>query len=106
MNALLFGDASTGALFIAAIIFVTGLMGVLARRNTVVALLSIEIMLNAAGLAFIAAGSKWRQSDGQIMFLFILTASAAEGALGLALILRQRYWVKNLDIDAMDTLGD
>ena len=99
MNALLFGDASTGALFIAAIIFVTGLMGVLARRNTVVALLSIEIMLNAAG-------SKWRQSDGQIMFLFILTASAAEGALGLALILRQRYWVKNLDIDAMDTLGD
>jgi NADH-quinone oxidoreductase subunit K len=94
-------------LFIAAVIFVTGLMGVLARRNTVMALLSIEIMLNAAGFGFYRGGFKVASKpDGQIMFLFILTASAAEGAIGLALILRQRYWVKNLDIDAMDTLGD
>jgi NADH-quinone oxidoreductase subunit K len=92
------------ALVLASLLFVTGLAGVLARRNIIVVLLSIEIMLNAAGLAFIAAGSCWARPDGQIMFLFILAAAAAEGAVGLALVLRQNHISKTIDIDAASTM--
>ena len=51
-------------------------------------LMSIEVMLNAAGLAFVVAGARWGQPDGQIMFLFILAMAAAEVSVGLALVLR------------------
>ena len=70
-------------LICAAILFVLGLVGILVRRNILFILLSIEIMLNAAGLAFIVAGSKWNQPDGQVMYFFILTMAAAEVAVGL-----------------------
>ena len=60
----------------------------LVRRNLIFMLMSIEIMLNAAGLAFVAAGARWGQADGQVMFLFMLTMAAAEVAVGLALILQ------------------
>ncbi len=63
-------------LALAAMLFVLGMAGVLVRRNMIVMLMSVEIMLNAAGLAFIAAGSRWGQADGQIMFLLILTLAA------------------------------
>ena len=60
-------------LLLAAALFVLGLAGVLVRRNLVFMLMSIEVMLNAAGLAFIAAGARWGEADGQIMFLLVLT---------------------------------
>lgn len=63
-------------------------------------LISVEIMLNAAGLAFVVAGSRWQQVDGQIMFVFILAMAAAEVAVGLALILQMVQRFKTLDIDA------
>jgi NADH-quinone oxidoreductase subunit K len=62
-------------------------------------LMSIEIMLNAAGLAFIVAGSRWGQADGQVMFMFILAMAAAEVAVGLALILQMSQRLKTLDVD-------
>ena len=86
-------------LIIAGIFFVLGLVGVLARRNFVFILLSIEIMLNAAGLAFVVAGAHWGRPDGQIMFLFILTMAAAEVSVGLALILRLNDRYNTLDAD-------
>ena len=67
-------------LIVVAILFVLGLIGVLVRRNILFILLSIEIMLIAAGLAFIVAGSQWNQPDGQIMYFFILAMAAAEVA--------------------------
>jgi NADH-quinone oxidoreductase subunit K len=73
---------------------------VLVRRNVIFMLMSIEIMLNASGLAFIVAGSRWAQADGQVMFLFILAMAAAEVAVGLALILRMAHRFKTLDVDA------
>lgn len=88
------------ALVVAALIFVLGLVGVLVRRNVIFILLSIEIMLNAAGLAFLAGGARWGQPDGQIMFLFILTMSAAEVSVGLALVLQLYHRFKTLDADA------
>ena len=80
-------------------LFLLGLVGVLARRNTVFVLLSIEIMLNGAGLAFVVAGSRWHEADGQVMFLFLLALAAAEVAVGLALVLRLYHLHTSLDTD-------
>jgi NADH-quinone oxidoreductase subunit K len=87
-------------LVLAGILFVLGLIGVLVRRNVVFILMSIEIMLNAAGLAFVVAGYRWGQADGQVMFIFILAMAAAEVAVGLALVLRLHHRFKTLDADA------
>lgn len=87
-------------LLLAAILFCIGLVGLMARRNVVYMLMSTEIMLNAAGLAFVVAGSRWQEADGQIMFLIILTMAAAEVAVGLALVLRFYRQFQTLDIDA------
>jgi len=87
-------------LVVAGILFILGLAGVLIRRNMLFILLSIEIMLNAAGLAFVVAGSLWNQPDGQVMFIFILSMAAAEVSVGLALVLRLYSLMKELDIDA------
>ena len=87
-------------LALAGILFALGLVGVLVRRNIIFILLSIEIMLNAAGLAFVVAGTRWSQPDGQVMFIFILTMAAAEVAVGLALVLQLAQSFRTLDIDA------
>lgn len=88
------------SLLLAGVLFALGLAGVLVRRNVMFVLLSIEVMLNAAGLAFISAGARWRQPDGQVVFLFILTMAAAEVAVGLALVLAFYHQYKSLDADA------
>jgi NADH-quinone oxidoreductase subunit K len=87
-------------LLLAGVLFALGLAGVLARRNLLFILMSVEVMLNAAGLAFVAAGSRWAQPDGQVMFLFILTMAAAEVSVGLALVLQLHHHLKTLDADA------
>ena len=91
-------------LFVAALLFALGLAGVLVRRNVIFQLLSIEVMLNGAGLAFVAAGAHLGQADGQVMFLFILVMAAAEVAVGLALVLRLYQRFKTLDSDAASTM--
>lgn len=88
------------SLVLAGILFALGLAGVVLRRDLIFVLLSIEVMLNAAGLAFISAGARWRQPDGQVAFLFILTMAAAEVAVGLALVLALYHQNKSLDADA------
>lgn len=87
-------------LILAGILFILGLLGVLVRRNIIFILLSLEVMLNAAGLAFIVAGARWGQPDGQVMFLFILTVTAAEVSVGLALVLQWYRRAHTLDADA------
>jgi NADH-quinone oxidoreductase subunit K len=69
-------------------------------------LLALEIMLNAAGLAFIVAGARWDQPDGQVMFIFVLTMAAAEVSVGLALVLQFYQKFKTLDADAANELKD
>ncbi len=86
------------------ILFTLGLIGVLVRRNLVFALMSIEVMLNAAGLAFVVAGTRWHQPDGQVVFLFILAMAAAEVSVGLALVLELYHQYKSLDTDAMSRM--
>ncbi|HVA01183.1 MAG TPA: NADH-quinone oxidoreductase subunit NuoK [Terriglobia bacterium] len=87
-------------LLLAGILFALGLTGLLVRRNLIFILMSLEIMLNAAGLAFVVAGSRWGQADGQIVFIFILSMAAAEVSVGLALVLQLYRRFKTLDADA------
>jgi len=91
-------------LLLAGILFSLGLVGLLVRRNVIFVLMSLEIMLNAAGLAFVVAGARWGQADGQIVFLFILTMAAAEVSVGLALVLRIYHRFKTLDSDAVSEM--
>lgn len=77
-----------------------GLAGLLTRRNMIFTLMSIEVMLNASGLAFVAAGARWAQPDGQVMFLFILAMAAAEVSIGLAFVLLFHKRQLALDVDA------
>ena len=87
-------------LLLASVLFVLGLIGVLIRRNIIFILMSIEVMLNAAGLAFVVAGARWQQPDGQVMFIFILVMAAAEVSVGLALALQFFRYFRTLDADA------
>ncbi len=98
MNSLLVGLVTAGSLF------ALGLAGVLARRNTLIMLLSIEVMLNAAGLVFVLAGSRWQQADGQVMFLLILALAAAEVSVGLGLLLQLHRRTGSLDADRASRL--
>jgi len=87
-------------LVLAALLFAVGLTGVLLRRDMIFILLSLEIMLNSTGLAFVTAGAKWAQADGQVVFIFILAVAASEVAVALALLLLFYGRHKNLDADS------
>ena len=91
-------------LALAAVLFGLGLAGVLVRRNIIFVLLSLEIMLNAAALAFVVAGAHWGQADGQVMFFFILAMAAAEVAVGLALAVQIYHRYNTLDVDAVSRM--
>jgi NADH-quinone oxidoreductase subunit K len=93
-------------LILAGLLFSLGLVGLLVRRNIIFMLLALEIMLNAAGLAFVVAGARWNQPDGQVMFIFVLTMAAAEVSVGLALVLQLYQKFKTLDVDAASELRD
>ena len=87
-------------LILAGLLFILGLAMLLVRRNIIFMLLALEIMLNAAGLAFVVAGARWAQPDGQVMFIFVLTMAAAEVSVGLALLLQFHRKLRTLDADA------
>jgi NADH-quinone oxidoreductase subunit K len=93
-------------LLLAGALFALGLVGIIVRRNLLFILLCVEIMLNAAGFAFVVAGAHWGQPDGQVMFIFLLTMAAAEVAIGLALLLLHFGRKKTLDADAMKAGGE
>ena len=87
-------------LMLAGILFSMGLAGVLVRRNILFMLMSVEVMMNAAALAFVVAGSRWVQPDGQIMFILILSLAASEASIGLAILLQLYHRYQALDVDA------
>lgn len=86
-------------LALAGVLFALGLTGLLVRRNILFMLMSLEIMMNSAALAFVVAGSRWQQPDGQIMFILILTLAACEACVGLALLLQLYRRFGSLDVD-------
>ena len=91
-------------LILAGTLFALGVIGLLARRNLLFILMSLEVMVNSAGLAFVVAGSRWGQADGQVMFIFILSMAAAEVSVGLALLLQLYRRYRTLDVDAISQM--
>jgi NADH-quinone oxidoreductase subunit K len=73
-------------LVLSGILFLMGMFCTVARRNMIMILLGLEIMLNAAAVAFVGASLRWQEMDGQAMVIFIITVAAAEVSIGLALI--------------------
>ena len=89
---------------LAVALFSLGLVGVLVRRNIVFILLSIEVMLNACGLAFVVVSSYLNQPDGQVMYFFILTMAAAEVAVGLGLVMQMYHKFNTLDTNSANKM--
>jgi NADH-quinone oxidoreductase subunit K len=89
---------------LAIILFTLGALGVLIRRNAIVIFMSIELMLNAANLAFVAYARYWQSMNGQIFVFFIMTVAAAEVAIGLALIVTIFRTKASIDVDQISTL--
>lgn len=91
-------------LILSAILFGMGVLGVLTRRNALVVFMSIELMLNAANLAFIAFARSFNQLDGQIFVFFVMTVAAAEVAVGLSLMVAIFRSRDTINIDDMSNL--
>ena len=91
-------------LLLSAILFAIGTAGVFIRRNVITILLSIEIMLNAVNLTFVAFGRAYGAVDGQIMVFFVMTVAAAEAAVGLAIIMALFRHRESLNPDAYTML--
>ena len=91
-------------LVLSAILFTIGTAGVFLRRNIITVLLSIEIMLNAVNLTFIAAGRQFAAVDGQIIVFFVMAVAAAEAAVGLALVIALFRHRESLNPDAFTSL--
>ncbi len=91
-------------ILLSAILFCLGAVGVLIRRNPLVMFMSIELMLNAANLAFVAFSRYLNNLDGQIFVFLILTVAAAEVAVGLAIIVAMFRARENVDVDEVNEL--
>ena len=89
---------------LSAILFTIGAVGVLIRRNSIVIFMSVELMLNAANLAFVAFARNFGVMEGQIFVFFIMTVAAAEVAVGLALIVTIFRTKQSIDVDQLNTL--
>ena len=91
-------------LILSGVLFSIGTVGVFLRRNVITILLSIEIMLNAVNLTFVAAGRYIGTVDGQIITFFVMTVAAAEAAVGLALVISLFRQRETLSPDAFTAL--
>ena len=91
-------------LVLSAILFSIGTAGVFLRRNLITVLLSIEVMLNAVNLTFVAEGRYYGNVDGQIITFFVMTVAAAEAAVGLALVIALFRHRETLSPDAYTSL--
>jgi len=89
---------------ISAVLFTMGALGVLIRRNPLIIFMSVELMLNAANLAFVAFARSFGVLTGQIFVFFVMTVSAAEVAVGLALIIIIFRNKHSIDVDLMNSL--
>ena len=91
-------------LALSAVLFGIGALGVLVRRNALVIFMSIELMLNAANVAFVAFSRQFGELDGQIMVLFVLTVAAAEVAVGLAMSVAIFRTRASINVDELNLL--
>jgi len=91
-------------LIVSVALFAVGSAGVLARRNALTVLMSVEIMLNAVNLAFLAFAREWGNMHGHVVTFFVIAVAAAEAAIGLALVLGIFRHKKSINLDEMNAL--
>jgi NADH-quinone oxidoreductase subunit K len=91
-------------LAVSAILFTLGIIGVLLRRGVITILMSIELMLNAANLAFITFARQLGQAEGQVYVFFVITLAAAEAAVGLAIVIALFRLRESTDVDEVNLL--
>ena len=91
-------------LYLAAVLFCIGATGVLTRRNALVVLMSVELMLNAANLTFLAFSRLHGDAQGHVMVFFVIAVAAAEAAVGLALVLAVFRHKRSVDVDDVKAL--
>ncbi|MEW6202431.1 MAG: NADH-quinone oxidoreductase subunit NuoK [bacterium] len=91
-------------LYLSAILFLIGVMGVLTRRNALIIFMSIELMLNAVNLAFVAFARFLHSMDGQIFVFFVMTVAAAEVAVGLAIIISVYRRRETVNVDEINLM--
>jgi len=89
---------------LSAVLFIIGALGVLIRRNAILIFMSVELMLNAANLAFVAFARHYDHLDGQIISFFVMTVAAAEVAVGLALIVTIFKTKRSIDVDEINSM--
>jgi len=86
----------------AAALFVMGLACVLARRNLIMILIGVEVMLNAVGVVLVGASALWRQVDGQVFVIFLMAMTSAEVSISLAMVVYLRRRKGTINADAFD----
>ena len=91
-------------LVISAILFVLGVTGVLVRRNAIIIFMSLELMYNAANLAFVAFATMYKALEGQLFVFFVMTIAAAEVAVGLALMVAIFRSKRSIDVDQLNNM--
>lgn len=91
-------------LAVSAVLFTLGVLGVLLRRGAITILMSVELMLNAANLAFIAFSRQAGTAEGQIYVFFVMTLAAAEAAVGLAIVIALFRLKRTTDVDEVSLL--
>ena len=91
-------------ILLSAILFIIGLVGVMARRNAIIVFMCIELMLNAVNLLLVAFSTLHNDASGQVFVFFIMAVAAAEVAVGLALLSMVYRNVKSVDIDILSKL--
>jgi NADH-quinone oxidoreductase subunit K len=89
---------------LSAVMFFIGVAGVVLRRNPMIALMSIELMLNAANLALVAFSRAWANNAGHVFVFLVVTVAAAEAAIGLAIVVAVFRRAKNVDVDEVARL--
>lgn len=97
-------DSTTFVVFLSAALFTIGVLGVLLRRSALLIFMSVELMLNAANLSFVAYAYRWAHLDGQIFVFFVMAVAAAEVAVGLALIVTIFRTKRSTNVDDLAAL--
>lgn len=93
-------------LLLSAVLFTIGLIGVMARRNSIIIFMCIELMLNAVNLLLVAFSALHQKSDGQVFVFFVMTVAAAEVAVGLAILTMIYRNIKSIDTNLLSNLKD
>jgi NADH-quinone oxidoreductase subunit K len=96
--------AISNYLVLSAMLFLIGVLGVLFRRSALIVFMSIELMLNAVNLSFVAFARMWNAADGQVFVMFILTVAAAEAAVGLAIVIALFRQRDSVDVDEVNLM--